>query len=102
LQNWARRNGYETELLESFIGVQKRDIWNDFIAVFVKDKAHADRYPRRIQDNLTSFTNGRSRGREGLARYEHKPQDQWLFSGSLARSAARLGRKLVARVRQPD
>ena len=100
LKNWARRNGYETELLESFVGMQSRDIWNDYVAIFVKDKAYADRFPRRIQDDLKSFTNGRALGREGFTHFSAVPQDQRLFSGGTRRMAARLIRKVGARVRR--
>ena len=45
LQNWGRRSGYNVVLLESFIGAQQQDNWNDCVLVFVKDGAHVDRYP---------------------------------------------------------
>jgi SAM-dependent methyltransferase len=49
LQNWGKRSGYNCALLESFTGTRKQDIWNDFIAVFVKDERNESRYPGRIQ-----------------------------------------------------
>lgn len=58
LQNWARRNGYKTTLIESFTCLQKKDIWNDFVAVFVKDQQFLGRYPERIQSSYGTFTNG--------------------------------------------
>jgi len=62
LQNWGRRNGYNTALLESFTGRQRTDVWNDFVAVFVKDEKYVHKYPNRIKGNIT-HTNGLS--------YEH-------------------------------
>ncbi|MGF6371290.1 SAM-dependent methyltransferase [Paraburkholderia sp. RAU6.4a] len=58
LQNWARRSGYKTTLIESFTGIQKQDVWNDFVAVFVKDADHIAMYPERIQATYNEFTNG--------------------------------------------
>ncbi len=34
LRDWARRQGHDVELLESFTGRRRRDVWNDFIMVF--------------------------------------------------------------------
>jgi SAM-dependent methyltransferase len=58
LQNWARRNACETVLLESFTSLQKKDVWNDFIAVFAKDDGHTANHPRRIQSVYRDYTNG--------------------------------------------
>lgn len=58
LQNWARKSGFKTALVESFTGVQKKDRWNDFIAVFIKDPAFLDLYPHRIQEQYEDYTNG--------------------------------------------
>lgn len=58
LVTWARHVGYNTSLLESFIGEQDKDIWNDFVAVFVKDENFKYMYPSRIQDVITDYTNG--------------------------------------------
>jgi SAM-dependent methyltransferase len=58
LQNWGRRVGYDCALLESFVGHQGTDEWNDFVAVFVKDRAHAARFPQRMSSRGVAFTNG--------------------------------------------
>ena len=58
LQNWGRRIGFECALLESFTGLQGPDAWNDFIAVFVKDRQYAERYPTRIQHTYKRYMNG--------------------------------------------
>ncbi len=73
LQNWGRKSGYNCSLLESFIGSKKNDIWNDFVAIFVKDDNCSSQYLSRIQNYLTSFTNGRSYKSENII----NPVDQF-------------------------
>lgn len=58
LVNWAKRCNMNAALLESYISLQKCDRWNDFVAVFLKDAAHIDRYPNRIIDTNKYFYNG--------------------------------------------
>jgi SAM-dependent methyltransferase len=76
LQNWARRGGYKTALLESFTSNQKANRWNDFVAVFVKDVAFAPQFPKRIQDTYQQFTNGQSFGSTGYVNATDVPEDQ--------------------------
>lgn len=83
LQNWARRNGYSPALLESFIGNQRIDVWNDFVAVFVKDEQFSDRYPERIQTRTEDYTNGFLQGRAGFSNHSIAPEDQRTFSRRL-------------------
>jgi SAM-dependent methyltransferase len=58
LTNWARRSGFRPSLLESYIGRQRDDLWNDFVAVVIKDIACANLYPKRILEALKDFENG--------------------------------------------
>lgn len=58
LAKWANHNGLNTAVLESYICKQRDDIWNDFVCIFIKDKNHAGKYPIRIIDSFTDFTNG--------------------------------------------
>jgi len=58
LQNWGKRNGFKCALLESFVGYKKTDNWNDFVAIFVKEKKYASHYKKRILDKLNNFSNG--------------------------------------------
>lgn len=76
LQNWARRSGYRTTLLESFIGGQGRETWNDFVAVFLKDSRFIESYPDRIQNSLAGFTNGLVYGGTDFVNYSKKTEDQ--------------------------
>lgn len=58
LVNWAKRNNLNPALLESYTSAQKFDVWNDFVAVFLKDEIHAPAYPSRITDTNKGFFNG--------------------------------------------
>lgn len=53
---WAKRNGLNTEVLESY--THKGGIWQDFIGVFLKDANHVSAFPHRILDTKTDFENG--------------------------------------------
>jgi SAM-dependent methyltransferase len=55
---WARRQGYGTVLLESFIGDQVGDQWNDFVCVLLSDEAALAEHPRRMLHSLQGFSNG--------------------------------------------
>lgn len=56
LTNWARHNGMNAVLLESFIGAKRGDLtsdgmWNDFVAVIARDENHLPKNTQRIIDN---------------------------------------------------
>ena len=76
LQNWGRRSGYNVALLESFTGRRKSDIWNDFVAVFLKDERSVAAHPVRMMDGLKLYTNGRRYGSGEMANYVIPSQDQ--------------------------
>lgn len=56
---WAIRNGIDACLLESYVGRQNGDIWNDYVAVFLKGAGAASRFTDRITDTFKDFSNGR-------------------------------------------
>ena len=58
LVTWGRRNGLNPALLESYISEQVGDIWNDYVAVFVKDQSEANRYKSRILTGREDLSNG--------------------------------------------
>ena len=90
LQNWGRRNGYNTALLESFTGQQKQDIWNDFSGVFLKDCIFAEQYPNRIQATYHNFSNGIVYGDdEHFINYQEQPEDFKLIRDLEAKVHAR-------------
>jgi SAM-dependent methyltransferase len=66
LVKWAHRNQYDPLLLESFIARQENDVWNDFVAVYLKDKAYLPRYKDRIIDSKRDFANGISTSDKGV------------------------------------
>jgi SAM-dependent methyltransferase len=76
LQNWGKRSGYNCALLESFVGMRKNDIWNDFVAVFVKDESNNGKHTSRIQNASMPFSNGRLYNSEKIANYVEPSQDQ--------------------------
>ena len=79
LQNWSNRSGYNCALLESFIGMRKDELWNDFTAVFVKDEGYRANYSKRIQDTSIPFENGRRYGSEDIINFSLQSQDQSLL-----------------------
>lgn len=82
LVRWAQRNGVPALLLESFVGEQDGDQWNDFVAVVLKDRSNLPRYPQRILDMKADFTNGiRASSGEILLNYRIEPEDQFRLKG---------------------
>lgn len=53
LVRWAKKNGINIHLVESFVADRNRDVWNDFVGIFTKgdvvvpDKFIADEVPCR-------------------------------------------------------
>ena len=80
LQNWGKRSGYNCALLESFVGIRKNkaDVWNDFVAIFVKDEKNSAKYISRIQNASILFTNGRLHNSENIVNHIVSTQDQIL------------------------
>lgn len=93
LQNWARREGYRTTLVESFTSLKKDDVWNDFVAVFVKDADHLGDYTGRIQESYLNFYNGVLIGCDAIINPRELQEDQLQFiqtSHDLAEVSAQL------------
>jgi hypothetical protein len=66
LVRWGVRSGHRPALLESFTTHQQRDIWNDFVAVFVKNADCVQQHPVRMLDRLDRYMNGRRHGVAGI------------------------------------
>ena len=67
LVTWAKRNGYDPMLLESFTAAQTvMEQWNDFVAVFIKDRRQAGKHPRRMLNQFERFSNGLVAGKDGF------------------------------------
>ena len=76
LVSWAKRNGINAALLESYISTQKGDIWNDFVAVFLKDERFAADFPKRILDQKSDFQNGLVYEKNDFLKPSSAPEDQ--------------------------
>jgi SAM-dependent methyltransferase len=57
---WARRNGINAAMLESF--TQKGGEWQDFVSVFIKNEAMAHRFKNRILNSKSDYENGQLLG----------------------------------------
>jgi SAM-dependent methyltransferase len=75
LVNWARRSGINAVLLESYISYQDRDVWNDFVAVFVKDAKSVYLYPNRILHKFKDFYDGTVTGQDVFLNIRELPED---------------------------
>lgn len=75
LINWAKRNGINASLLESYVSNQHLDVWNDYVAVFLKEEKHSSRYKGRILDLLSSYQNGRVYGDTHIKNFSEAPED---------------------------
>jgi SAM-dependent methyltransferase len=96
LQNWGRRSGFNVAMLESFTGRQASAIWNDFVAVFVKDEAHAADYPRRMRDSVPNHMNGQVHGSSDISNYQEKAEDQ---EAEFVQQLKRKARKKMSKAR---
>lgn len=89
LETWGNRNGISVQLIESFIGKQIPDDkchseqfgresgrWNDFIAVFIKDRQFIEAYPNRMfKDQEIAYTSLRHEAEEGKLPHVEKLED---------------------------
>lgn len=77
LVNWGKRNGYDCELLESYVANQGSDgMVNDFVAVIVKNKASATMYPERVVNKRDDYCNGHSNLSSEILKLEWETEDQ--------------------------
>lgn len=75
LVTWAQRCGTNAELLESYTSLQYVDIWNDFVAVFIKDKDAIGHHPDRMITRHKAFENGWLLGHGEFLNMEERPED---------------------------
>jgi len=76
LITWAKRNGINAALLESYTGQQIAEMWNDFVAVFLKDERFASRFPNRILNSKRNFNNGLVLNSNEFLNFSEIPQDR--------------------------
>lgn len=59
LSEWARYNQHiNCQVLERYTSNNENDIWSDYVSIFIKDIRYRHRYPTRILDSFSRFTNG--------------------------------------------
>jgi SAM-dependent methyltransferase len=76
LVTWARRSGIDAALLESYTSYQDKDIWNDFVAIFVKNSDCASSHPKRIAERFGDYYNGfSSLTQDEILKYQQYPED---------------------------
>ncbi|MFG0766657.1 methyltransferase domain-containing protein [Pseudomonas sp. TYF_15] len=95
LVTWAKRQGMNPAMLESFVTAQDADIWNDFLAVFVKDQHHVDRHPNRMIEAAGAFENGKVFGSEKILGFEQMPEDIRRLNDAIRQLAEKEGREEV-------
>lgn len=95
LVTWAKRQGMNPALLESFITPQHEDVWNDFLAVFVKDEACIHQHPNRMIKVIEKFENGKVSGSEQVFCYLEFPEDIRRLNEAVQRLSAMEGREAV-------
>ncbi|KOO58222.1 methyltransferase type 11 [Rheinheimera sp. KL1] len=75
LISWAKRNNYNSLLLESFVSYQKVECWSDFVAVFVKDAAAQLHYPERMFSGRTDIENVHVANHDKIINFSEKTED---------------------------
>ena len=78
LAKWSNFSGFKNVvMLESFTGKQEKDVWNDFVSIFLKDKNFVDEHPERIINTLnTEYYNGKIYNSDKTQNLTFKPEDQ--------------------------
>jgi SAM-dependent methyltransferase len=79
LVKWANKSGYSSVLLESFVSKRYRRIWNDYVAIFLKDRTNLEMYKERILDVKKDFYNGLGTDDTTLAKHRIHPQSYSSF-----------------------
>src|SRR6266567_3849172 len=97
LEAWARRNGREAFMIESFIGPQIEMGWNDCVMVFQK-QVPANPEWRCVFDFFPGSYNIRKLGHQGVINFASHPQDEqiiWTLSAKVAELSALVDRHAV-------
>jgi SAM-dependent methyltransferase len=95
---WGKRNGLKNiMLLESFIGARSAPaigappslgVWNDFVAIFLKNKQYSKKYPNKIIHQIDDFINGYSNDANGIIRHSQKMSDLILLMNLISKTNA--------------
>jgi len=77
LKKWGHRNGYlGCDVLETYTSKQNTDVWNDHVAIWIKEAEHAHLYPQRIIDNVDWWMNGKAFPEHHLRNHQSPTEDQ--------------------------
>ena len=78
LEKWANRNGYQINIVESFISFRKSDLWNDFVMIFQRGKYIRQRpYLYELLDH--SVMNVRRWDRSSVDKFSELTEDMLLL-----------------------
>ena len=75
LVTWAKRNGMNPALLESYTSAQVEE-WNDYVAVFLKEESLVSRFNTRILDVKSDVSNGLVYGSNQFVKPSVMPEDK--------------------------
>lgn len=75
LEKWANRNKLSACLLESFVSYRRINPWNDFVAVFLRDKVYMDLCPQRMHADREDIENVHSSLHDGLLKFTEMTED---------------------------
>lgn len=77
LESWGMKNDIPNVLLESFISEQMNNAakWNDFVAIFLKDKKYISNFSNRIIAKFKNFQNGKIFGSENYINFSELTED---------------------------
>ena len=76
LISWAKHNGINAALLESYTSMQIDEHWNDYVAIYIKEESLAARYPKRILHTKRDFYNGTVLGSDNYLNHSEMPEDR--------------------------
>jgi SAM-dependent methyltransferase len=66
LESFGQRSGFDCALMESFVDSRHNKLWNDFVAVFIKDQTNVSLYPLKIIHSFKHFKNAHLYGTKKL------------------------------------
>jgi SAM-dependent methyltransferase len=79
LSAWAKRNGQELALVESFIARRRRDQWNDCVMVFFRGAENEIPVTRLMSDSFDRYFNLRTFRASVLSRFSERTEDMLLI-----------------------
>jgi hypothetical protein len=73
--SWAKRNSINAAMLESYTSIQIGGVWNDYVAVFLKDEKNVADFNDRILDTKVDINNGMLYGSTSYINQSDRPED---------------------------